>query len=80
MTESNRPGTLRNTGLLWLSDDGTLVIEVPLAANGSPQERMFFEYSPDDARFKRIAALVGLPAEGENVLLGEEMIALIFAE
>ncbi|MBX9949763.1 MAG: hypothetical protein K2Y39_11405 [Candidatus Obscuribacterales bacterium] len=80
MTESNRPDTLRNTGLLWLSDDGTLVIEVPLAANGSTQERMFFEYSPEDARFKKIAALVGLPAQDENLLLGEEMIALIFAE
>ena len=80
MTESNLPATLRSTGLLWLSDDGTLVIEVPLAANGSTQERMFFEYSPDDARFRKIAALIGLPAEGENVLLGEEMIALIFAE
>lgn len=80
MTESNRPDTLRNTGLLWLSDDGTLVIEVPLAANGSTQERMFFEYSPEDARFKKIAALVGLPAKDENLLLGEEMIALIFAE
>lgn len=80
MTESYQPDTLRNTGLLWLSDDGTLVVEVPLAANGSPQERMFFEYSPEDARFKKIAALIGLPAEGDNVPLGEEMIALIFAE
>ena len=80
MTESNLPANLRSTGLLWLSDDGTLVIEVPLAAHGSTQERMFFEYSPDDARFKKIAALIGVPAEGENVHLGEEMIALIFAE
>jgi hypothetical protein len=80
MTESYQPDTLRNTGLLWLSDDGTLVVEVPLAANGSTQERMFFEYSPDDARFKKIAALIGLPAQDENLLLGEEMIALIFAE
>lgn len=80
MTESNLPANLRSTGLLWLSDDGNLVMEAPLAANNSTQERMFFEYSPDDARFQKIAALVGLPARDENLPLEEGMIALILAE
>lgn len=80
MTDPPKSVSSKSPGLMWLSEQGLLVLELSVQGSRSSNERLFFEYSAGDEMYDRILRIVGLPEEGENRSLSAEAIAAIFAE
>lgn len=65
-------------GLVWLSDEGNLVVELSVEHPESQHEKLFFEYKPGEGMYEKILSVIGKLEVGSNYKLTQEHISAIF--
>ena len=80
MSEPSTSSTSDSRGLAWLSEDGTIVLEIKIEDGLYENERTFLEFPPEAPEYEKIIAVVGPLTTDENRILTAGDVEAIFSD